>query len=131
LYDTFAGIPPELDSEHHDSPHFREEGLYESVLRRFERFPNVEVVRGIVPQSFGIAVPERIAFLHMDMNSSKSEIAALDALFDRILPGGLIVFDDYGWTGYRAQQLAEDAWVQARGHRILELPTGQGLLIKH
>jgi hypothetical protein len=131
LYDTFAGIPPELDSEHHDSPLFREEGLYASVLRRFERFPNVEVVRGIVPQSFGIAVPERIAFLHMDMNSSKSEIAALDALFERIVPGGLIVFDDYGWTGYRAQQLAEDEWVQARGHRILELPTGQGLLIKH
>jgi O-methyltransferase len=131
LYDTFEGIPPDLDSEKHDSPLFREAGLYESVLARFTRYPNVRVVKGTVPDSFAQSVPERIAFMHIDMNSSKSEIATLEALFDRIVPGGLVVFDDYGWTGYQAQQVAEDAWTRRRGHRILELPTGQGLLIRH
>jgi hypothetical protein len=131
LYDTFAGIPAELDSEKHDVPAFREPGLYEKVVERFSRYPNVKVIRGAIPDSFSTAVPERIAFLHIDMNSSKSEIAALEVLFDRVLPGGLIVFDDYGWIGYRAQHLAEDAWTRKRDHRILELPTGQGLLIKH
>lgn len=131
LYDTFEGIPPELDSEHHDSPLFREKGLYESVVRRFAPYPNVTIVKGAVPDSFADALPEKIAFLHIDMNSSKSEIAALEVLFDRISRGGIVVFDDFGWTGYRAQQLAEDAWTRQRGHRILELPTGQGLLIKH
>ena len=101
------------------------------MVARFKRFPNVEVVRGIVPDSFAQAVPDKISFLHIDMNSSKSEIAALEALFDRVSPGGFIVFDDYGWAGYAAQQVAEDAFMRARGHRILELPTGQGLLIKH
>jgi predicted O-methyltransferase YrrM len=75
--------------------------------------------------------PQRIAFLHIDLNSSKSEIAALEVLFDRVSPGGTVVFDDYGWSGYVAQQLAEDAWMETRGHRILELPSGQGLLVKH
>ena len=130
LYDTFAGIPPAYDSEKHDHPLFREERLYERVCERFSRFPNVRVVRGVVPQSFAEVSPARIAFLHLDMNSSKSEIAALEVLFDRISPGGLIVFDDYGWIGYQAQQRAEDAFMAQRGHRILELPTGQGLLIK-
>ena len=37
-----------------------------------------QVVRGIVPDSFAQAVPEKIAFLHIDMNSSKAEIAALE-----------------------------------------------------
>jgi O-methyltransferase len=130
LYDTFEGIPPEYDSERHDSPLFREEGLYASVVARFARFPNIRIVRGVVPQSFAEALPERVAFLHLDMNSSKSEIAALEVLFDRISAGGVIVFDDYGWLGYQAQQRAEDSFVNARGHRILELPSGQGLLIK-
>ena len=130
LYDTFAGIPPEYDSEGHDAPPFREAGLYDNVVERFSRFPNVRIVRGVVPDSFAIALPERIAFLHLDMNSSKSEIAALDVLFDRVSAGGIIVFDDYGWLGYQAQQLAEDAFVNERGHRILELSTGQGLLVK-
>jgi len=130
LYDTFEGIPSEYDSEKHDSPLFREAGLHESVVRRFARFANAKIVRGVVPESFSSALPDRVAFLHLDMNSSKSEISALEVLFDRISPGGVIVFDDYGWVGYRAQQKAEDIFVQARGHRILELPTGQGLLVK-
>jgi O-methyltransferase len=130
LYDTFSGIPREYDAEKHDSPLFREAGLYESVVQRFARFPNAKIVRGLVPNSFSEALPDSIAFLHLDMNSSKSEIAALEVLFDRISPGGIVVFDDYGWLGYRAQQEAEDNFVQSRGHWILELPTGQGLLIK-
>ena len=41
-----------------------------------------------------------------------------------------MVLDDYGWRGYRAQKLAEDPWLAARGYQVLELPTGQGLLFK-
>jgi len=130
LYDTFEGIPAEFDSESHDHPVLRAAGLYESVVTRFAKYPNVRIVKGIVPYSFETAAPEKIAFLHIDMNSSKSEIAALDALFDRVSPGGVILFDDYGWVGYTAQQVAEDAWMKERGQVILELPTGQGLVVK-
>ena len=42
----------------------------------------------------------------------------------------MIVFDDYGWTGYRAQKVAADAFMQERGLAVLELPTGQGLVVK-
>ncbi|MCP4380698.1 MAG: methyltransferase [Hyphomicrobiales bacterium] len=130
LYDTFQGIPEDQDGEGHNSPLFREEGLYESVVERFARYPNVRVIRGKVPDILHVEAPSRIAMLHIDMNSSAAEIAALDVLFDRVVSGGIIVFDDYGWRGYRAQQLAEDEWVGKRGQRILELPSGQGLLVK-
>jgi len=130
LYDTFEGIPAALDSEKHNSPAFSEAGLYESVVARFADYPNVRIVKGAVPDSFAQAVPERISFLHLDMNSSKSEIAALEVLFDRVSPGGLIIFDDYGWLGYEAQKIAEDAFMAERGYRILELPSGQGMLLK-
>jgi predicted O-methyltransferase YrrM len=131
LYDTFAGIPEGFDVEQHNSPTLAEPGLYEKVLERFRPYPNVSVVRGVIPDVFAQAAPERIAFMHIDLNSSKSELAALGALFDRVSTGGVVVFDDYGWAAYVAQQLAEDAWMAARNHRILELPTGQGLLVKH
>ena len=90
----------------------------------------MKLVKGIVPDTFKEACPEKIAFLHIDMNSSKSEIAALEVLFDKVTPGGMIVFDDYGWSGYMKQKIAEDAFIKERDHDILELPTGQGLLIK-
>jgi O-methyltransferase len=130
LYDSFSGIPAGFDSEGHDHPAFAEPGLYEKVCGLFAQYGNVVVVRGAVPASFAEALPEQVAFLHLDMNSSKSEIAALEVLFDRVSPGGVIVFDDYGWLAYRAQQLAEDAFAAERGYAILEMPTGQGLLLK-
>jgi hypothetical protein len=51
-------------------------------------------------------------------------------LFDRVVPGGVIVFDDYGWKLFEKQKEAEDIFMKARGYEILELPTGQGLVIK-
>lgn len=130
LYDTFEGIPHEYDTENHDSPALREPGLYEGVMKRFENFPNVRVIRGVIPHSLEEAAPSAVSFLHIDLNSSKSEIEALNYLWDRIVPGGVVVFDDYGWWNYRAQHFAERDWMAERGERILELPSGQGLVIK-
>ena len=42
----------------------------------------------------------------------------------------MIVLDDYGWSLYRAQKQAEDAFFAERGYLVLELPTGQGLVVK-
>ncbi len=130
LYDTYAGIPAAYDGEGLNNKQFEEIGIYEDVVERFAPYENVKIVKGTVPDSFAEVCPEEIAFLHIDMNSAKSEIAALDGLFDRINPGGFIIFDDYGWGRYRAQKNAEDKWMATHGHTILELPTGQGFLIK-
>lgn len=102
--------------------------LYAFVQARFAGRPNVVVTRGRVPESLANA-PERIAFLHIDMNSREAEVAALDALVGRIVPGGVIVLDDYGWLPYREQFLAEREWFQARGLPVLEMPTGQAVVI--
>jgi O-methyltransferase len=90
----------------------------------------VRVIRGSVPESFAEAAPDAIALLHLDMNSAESEIGALDHLFDRVSPGGIVIFDDFGWTDYAPQRIAETAYMKERGYRILEMPTGQGFLIK-
>ena len=41
-----------------------------------------------------------------------------------------MVLDDYEWSFYRAQKLAEDPWFEARQYRVFPLPTGQGIVIK-
>jgi O-methyltransferase len=104
--------------------------LFERVRARFSAWPNVLVTRGKVPEVLLDISPARIAFLHVDMNNAQAERGALEVLFDRISPGGMIVFDDYGWTGYRDQKLAADEFLGQRGLAVLELPTGQGLAVK-
>lgn len=114
---------------HHSLPELGA-GLFDQVKALFTDLPNVIVSKGFVPQIFDEVVPEKIAFLHIDMNNAEAEIAALEYLWDRIVPGASIVLDDYGWLAYRAQKMAEDPFFAARGYQVLELPTGQGLVIK-
>lgn len=105
--------------------------LFERVQRKFEGYSNVRLVKGLIPDSFEDGCPEKIAYLHIDLNQAPAEIAALEHLFDRVVPGGVIILDDYEWSGiYRPQKLAEDGWFDKRGYRVIPLPTGQGLVIK-
>lgn len=126
LYDLFEHSP---DMNHHRMPAHHAE-LYDEVCGRFADMDNVTVVKGCVPETLSSTEPEKIAFLHVDMNNAEAEIGALQMLFDRVSDGALIVLDDYGWLPYQNQKLAEDAFFAERGLEVLELPTGQGLVIK-
>jgi hypothetical protein len=126
LYDLFDY--PE-GSVHHRLPALGPD-LYETTRARFADLPNVRVLKGSVPEVLDGQSPDRIAFLHIDMNNAPAEIGALEALFDRVSPGGAILLDDYGYHGYREQRDAERAWFAARGYDVIELPTSQGLIIK-
>jgi len=127
LYDLFEPTAGGGGGKH---PAAQTPDLFERVQLRFSALDNVSVIRGKVPQVLSETTPRRIAFLHVDMNNAEAELGALEVLFDRISPGGMIVFDDYGWTGYRAQKDAADIFLRQRSLAVLELPTGQGLVVK-
>lgn len=125
LYDLFEH---EASMAHHAMPEHGPK-LYESTIERFADMPNVVITKGFIPETLSNA-PEKIAFLHIDLNNAPAEIAALEELFGRMPPGGVLVLDDYGQIGYRRQFNAENKWFNERGYHVLELPTGQGLVIR-
>lgn len=124
-YDTY---------EHDTVPSHGSEGqkadFFESVRQRFHGYPQVHLIRGRIPGSFEDACPDKISYLHIDLNDAESEIATLEALFDRVVSGGIIILDDYEWAAYRPQKIAEDSWLERRRHHVFPLPTGQGLVLK-
>lgn len=140
LYDTFAGLVDKYSSpaDYPDAPGFfdvaqrayTQAGIYEEVTARFSRKSYVRVIRGVVPDVLYDTAPAKISFLHIDMNAPEPERRALEFLYDRIVPGGVIIFDDYGWSLFKKQKQVADEFVEGKGHSILELPTGQGLAIK-
>lgn len=127
LYDLFDHDP---SMPHHAMTEHSKQ-LYAQVKQRFADCPNVTVTQGRVPDVLQQVAPQKIAFMHLDLNNREAELGALELLFERMVPGAVLVLDDYGWLGYADQRIAENAWFGARGYRVLELPTGQGLVIKH
>ncbi len=140
LYDTFKGFSGKYSSpaDYPDAPQFFEfahkeyarQEIYDSVMARFSGKSYVQVIRGIVPDVLHDFAPDKVAFLHLDMNSPAPERAALEFLYERITRGGVIVWDDYGWSMFCKQKQSADEFMDAKGCSILELPTGQGLAIK-
>lgn len=104
--------------------------LYDQVCGRFADYPNVKVLKGFLPDVLEQGSPEKIAYLHIDLNQAPAEIATLDTLFDRVVPGGMIILDDYEMFFYRKQKFAEDDWFAKRGYKVFPLPTSQGFVIK-
>jgi O-methyltransferase len=131
LFDTFEGIDPnQRDGSPIQPDEHRKAFLYDFIVDRFKEFPNVQIIKGSVPDTLTRlrnAVP---CFLHLDMNSWEAEIGALNFLWPRMLPGSVLVLDDFGLYSHRAQMENELKWLHGVGESVLELPTGQGLVIK-
>lgn len=126
LYDLFAWRegdrhPP---MEAHADPL-----MFEKTRDFFAPHDFVKVIKGFVPESFAQGFPEHIAFAHIDLNHPDPESGALSAVLPRLSKGGVVILDDYGWWAYSAQKIALDPIIAAHGLKVLELPTGQGLIL--
>jgi O-methyltransferase len=132
LFDTFNGIDP---NQMEGSPNLPDEHqkaqLYPYVINRFKNYKNLKIVKGAAPDSFNQVDIDKISFIHLDMNSWMAEIGTLERVWDKIVIGGVILLDDFGFTAHKAQNEKELKWFKDKGYTPLELPTGQGLIIKH
>lgn len=139
LLDTFAGlddrqiIDPDDPAARRNEMHLAE-GFYvrdvESVRENFSEWKNSRVIQGPVPDTLSEIDSTKIAYLHLDMNSAPPEVAAFNKLWDLLVPGAVILLDDYAFAGYEDQKHAMDAAAAAKGISIASLPTGQGLALK-
>jgi hypothetical protein len=107
------------------------DATHAAVLKKFSRWPNAVIVRGRVPDTLAaLADIKAIAYVSIDLNVAAAEMAAIEFLWPRIVPGGMVLLDDYGWAAHVNQKKAWDAWAAQNAVMILALPTGQGLIVK-
>jgi hypothetical protein len=135
LLDTFEGIDlSQLEGEELEAAPERNARMdladADSVRAWFSQWRNTNVVVGSVPSTLPLVRADEIAYLHLDMNSSAPEVAALEYFWEHLVPGAVVLLDDYGYRGYEAQKRALDALARRREVPIASLPTGQGLLIR-
>jgi hypothetical protein len=89
-YDTFTGIPYRCDKDSHKVGDFNDTS-YEAVKAGL---PNTTVVQGVFPAS-AVEMPP-IAFVHLDCDQYQSIKDSVEYLKDKMVEGGVMIFDDYG-----------------------------------
>jgi O-methyltransferase len=103
--DSFQGLPAP-DVVHYpadaDSTYHTFEDLsvsFETVRRNFEKYglldDQVVFLKGWFKDTLPSAPIERLALLRLDGDLYESTIVALNALYDKLSPGGYVIVDDY------------------------------------
>jgi hypothetical protein len=135
LLDTFRGLDDDLLTD--EEKRMGKTGgfnnyteCFAEVQANFAEFRNVVLIRGTVPATLPQADTPVVCYLHIDMNCVAPEVAAINYFWSRLVPGAIVLLDDYGSPGYEPQKHGMDAFARDHGVEILSIPTGQGMMIK-
>ena len=131
LFDTFCGLDKELSSEEEYKKYKGQyPDTYDFVIKSFEEYSNVIVIKGSVPKVLSKVNIKKVAYLHIDMNCAYPERGALKYFWSKLVKGAVVILDDYCQLGHENQKKAIDNFVSSVGTEVLSLPTGQGMIIK-
>jgi len=132
LFDTFTGLPSVSDKD----PSGHKKGMFGDVSLGdvkyyLRRFPFVVFHPGIIPETFEAVKDRRFAFVHIDVDLYQTAKDCLSFFYDRMISGGVIVSDNYGFPRYKfSEKQAVDEFFYDKPESPISLPTGQCIVIK-
>lgn len=134
LFDTFNGLDINQITENEKMAGIEKyignyKDVYEEVKNTFKDY-KVSVIKGLVPETLIHCTSKQICYLSIDMNVVEPEIAAFHYFWDKIVIGGVLILDDYGFPPHINQKIAFDKLAVEYNFSILSLPTGQGIIFK-
>ena len=130
LFDSFEGLsaPETCDGSYWSAGSLRadQNALCETLVP----LKNYRIYKGWIPERFPEVAETKFSFVHIDVDIYRPTADSLAFFYERVLPGGMILMDDYGFTSCPGAKLAADAFFATRPEQIIMLPTGQALAIK-
>jgi len=134
LFDTFSGIPHEKLADYEKGVGLGGRLSNTSVAEVEERLApwrdQIRIVQGDVFETLKTTETGPLAFVHLDLNAAAPSEVALEYSYSRLVPGGIAVFDDYGWAEFEEQRKVIDRYFSGRKDGLIALPTGQAISVK-
>jgi O-methyltransferase len=112
IFDSFEGLSElqEEDQElastgnsHRPPSEIMKEGNFavalEKVQANLREFPNIQYFKGWIPHAFPKDNNNRYRFVHIDVDLYQPTIDSFEYFWPKLLPGGVIICDDFNWSG--------------------------------
>jgi len=123
-FDSFSGIKGSGEHDIMQDGEFSTEGM---LSETFERIKGAYIVSGTLPGTLKER-DERFNFVHLDLDVYEPTLAVLRHVYPRMLKGGVIVLDDYGYHITPGIKKAVDEFVAEYGAKFIYLTSGQGVI---
>lgn len=134
LADTFSGVVKagSHDTSYHGGEH-ADTGvdLVVGLAERCQVAERVRVLVGMFPEHNAELVSDRLALVHIDVDVFDSARDVLLWAAPRLVRGGVVVFDDYGFYGCEGvTRMVNEFAMQHQGYRFMHNLNGHAVLIK-
>ena len=129
LFDTFSGLPqedPNIDVHHRGD--FSDINL-EGVQAFLKDCTNVVYHPGFFPDT-AKGMTGNFCLVHVDVDLYQSVKDCLEFFYDKMLPGGVMVFDDYEWVDCPGVKKALDEFLHDKPETVITTTKYQCMLIK-
>ena len=130
LFDTFEGMPPTDSAKDLHLPGDLSDTSVDAVTDYVGCRELCVVRKGFIPETFGGLELSQIAFAHIDVDIYRSILDCLEFIWPRMVLGGFMVFDDYGFPSCPGARTAVDLFFADKTCVPLCLPTGQAVVFK-
>ena len=131
LFDTFEGLPKTHDE---NDPYWKENDMSETSLEAVQNFMNyssAKYFKGYFPESAKeISTEEKFCFVHIDVDIYQSMLDGCAFFYDKVVPGGIILFDDYGDLSCPGARKAVDQFFNDMPEKPIATGAGQAFVIK-
>jgi hypothetical protein len=140
VFDSFEGLSEFSDSDTCEyyindeqvtkiRKHFASD---ETKLRKLlASFEFVRLHRGWIPSNFHEIRNRDLAFISIDVDLYEPTLQSLKHLFPKLMTGGSVYLDDYGYKTFPGARIAVDEYLSSEGQiRLLRMPFGSAILLK-
>lgn len=135
LADTFEGVakagandPFYTGGEHSDTSQY----VVEDLLKNKSRYPHFVILKGIFPEDTAAKIPltEQFGLCHIDVDVYDSAKDILEWVWDKLIPGGVVVFDDYGFHTCTGVTKLVQEYFNYPDRQVIHNLNGHAIMIK-
>jgi len=138
IFDSFEGLSSPIEEDlpsDERAYHWKKHDLavsLDSVKTKLLRFKNVNFYKGWIPSRFSEVAQCKFSFVHIDVDLYEPTLDSISFFYERMVPGGIILCDDYGSTICPGAKKAFDEFMADKVEGpVIHLTTGQGFIIRH
>jgi hypothetical protein len=135
--DSFEGFPsPSAEDASADGsfhPDVRQGGLgdtsYEKLLAHIARLglaDRITLLKGYFEDTLPSLADQRFSLAHLDCDLYQSYLTCMEFLYPRMVPGGHMVFDDYGSPVYLGADRAVNEFLRDKPETLQFFPDAEG-----
>ena len=124
---SFQAMFASIGGEHADTSR---QAVEELILTRMN-LDNVEILEGIFPDQTGHRVEGmQFRFCHIDVDVYQSAKDVVDWIWDKMVPGGIMVYDDYGFYGCDGITKYVEEQMMRKDRLVIHNLNGHAIILK-